>query len=134
MLFLCRRCRGSRRRAADHSQEYRLPARKSVAETLRSSGTGLVIQGLNDHGNTLSAPDASRGQAVAQIVTAQFVQDSDDQARSRGAERVAERDGSAVYVGFVAIQSQNFFDGEILRGESFVDLYAIHLVDGQAGE
>jgi len=52
-----------------------------------------VVQGLNDHGDALSAADARGGQAVTQIVAAQFIQDGDDEACSRSAERVAERDG-----------------------------------------
>src|SRR5579872_5579148 len=42
---------------------------------------------------------------------------------------MAKRNRSAVYVDFVAVQAELFFDGQILRGESFVDFDQIDVIE-----
>src|SRR5690349_10050430 len=67
-----------------------------------------IAKGLDDDGDTLAAADAGCGKTVAQAFAAQFIQHGDDEARAGSAERMSERDGAAVHVGFVAIQPQLF--------------------------
>src|SRR5436853_2929720 len=104
---------------------------KSVAETPRTSRRGSLVQGFHNHRNALAATDASGCQAVAEIVAAQLVENGDDQACSGGAKWMPKCDGPAVHVGFVAIETQNLFNRQILRGKSFVDLDAVHLFERQ---
>jgi hypothetical protein len=106
----------------NHRQEF-----KSVAET-----GWLVVQGFDDHGNALAATDTRSGKAVPQMIAAQFVQNCDDQACAGGSQGMAERDGPAVDIRLIAIKSQHFLHGKILRGKSFVDFHTIHLLKRQA--
>lgn len=57
--------------------------------------------GLNpfdNHGNTLTAADASRSQSVATITSLQFAQERQHQTRSGRRERMAKCDRSAIHV------------------------------------
>src|SRR5829696_4424151 len=85
------------------------------------------LHALEDDGDALAAADAGRGEAVAAAAPLQFVERRQHEARPRGAERVAERDGAAVDVGLRAVEPQLLLDGEVLAGESLVDLDEVDL-------
>src|SRR5581483_9241815 len=46
---------------------------------------------------------------------------------------MAERDGSAVHVYLLAVETQFFFDSKVLGGESFVDFNQIDVIEREAG-
>src|SRR5260370_30991944 len=47
---------------------------------------------------------------------------------------MAQSDRAAVHVGFVAVQAQDFFYSEVLRGEGLIDFDTIHLLKSEARE
>ena len=102
------------------------------------SSRGVARKGLgdgfHDHGDALAAADAGAGNSIAAAATTKFEQQREDEARSGGAERMAERDGAAVDVGFVAVKAKKLFDGEILRSESFVHFDQVDLIELQVRE
>src|SRR4029077_3905721 len=89
--------------------------------------------GFYNHGDALAAADTSAGDAVARAAAAEFEQESKDEPCAAGCERMAERNGAAIYVGLVPIEAQTFFDREILRGECFVHFDQTKMADFQAG-
>src|SRR5215472_11781235 len=97
----------------------------------RSRKAASVVERLDDDGDPLAAADAGGGQAVAQTLAAEFVEQSDDQAGAGSAKGMAEGDSAAVNVGLVANEAEFFFNREILRGEGLVDFDAIHLIEVQ---
>jgi hypothetical protein len=46
---------------------------------------------------------------------------------------MSDCDRAAVHIDFIAIEPQLFFDRQILRGERFVDLDQIDIIEGQPG-
>src|SRR2546423_9013011 len=96
------------------------------------SAASRLRKGFDDHGDALTAADTGRGEPKAEIVTAQLVENRDHETRARSAERMTKGDGTAVHIGFVALEAENFFNGEVLRGEGFVKFDAIHLIECQA--
>src|SRR3954452_841131 len=83
-----------------------------VAQTLLSvllgtaRGRNASSQTLDDHGDALSAADARGGQTETLLAAAQLVEQSDDQARSGGCERMAEGDGAAVDVELLRVHAE----------------------------
>src|SRR3546814_4910448 len=53
---------------------------------------------LDAHGNAHAAADAERGKALLGVALGHLVQQGDQNAGARGADRVAEGDGAAVHV------------------------------------
>src|SRR5258706_2258558 len=81
----------------------------------------------------LAATDAGAGDAVAPPAPAELEEERQDQARPRGAERVAEGDRPAVHVDPLAIEPQLLLDRQVLRRERLVDLEQVDLAQGQTG-
>ena len=94
----------------------------------------VLRERLDNHGDPLAAADARSGQSIARAAAPQFQQNRQHQSGSARGERMAESDGAAVYVHFLAIQAQTFFHRQILRGEGFIHFDEIHLIQFQSGE
>src|ERR1044071_2887950 len=86
-----------------------------------------VLDALEDDGDALAAADAGGGEAVAAAAALQLVQRRQDEARARSAERVAQGDCAAVDVRLRAVEPQLLLDGEVLAGESLVDLHEVYV-------
>src|SRR5438132_13508025 len=89
-------------------------------------------QCLNDHRDSLAAPDAGCRQSILRVATAKLVQQGNYQAGAGCAQRMSEGDGAAIYVDFVAVQTQFFFHCEILTGKGFVDLDQVDIFELQS--
>src|SRR5947208_209972 len=110
-----------------------------MSDSLRSSGRlertplpaaldiVLLRHVLDDDGDALAAADAGRAEPEAAAAATQLVEEVRGDARARGAQRVAERDGAAVDVGALAVEAQLTLDGDVLRGEGLVDLDEIEV-------
>ena len=66
-------------------------------------GLSLAAQGFEEDGDALAAADAGGGEAKAQMVAGELFEEGDDKAGAGSAQGMAEGDGAAVDVGFVAI-------------------------------
>src|SRR5579883_2855988 len=75
----------------------------------------------------LTTADTEGGRAIFQVMTAQFGDQSDGQARAAGSQRMANRDRAAIDVRFLAIQAKLFLYREILGRERLVDLHTIQV-------
>src|SRR6185295_7443227 len=89
---------------------------------------------FKDTSSAHPATNAHGHHAVARLASFHLVQDRRRQLRAGAAERMAERDRAAVDVEPIGIDRQRAQAGEDLRGEGFVQLDEIDLVEGQAGE
>src|SRR4051812_13156741 len=93
----------------------------------------LLRERLHDYGNALPAADARGREAVLLLTPAKLVQQRDHQACACRAQRMAERDSTAVHVGLVAVEAEFLLDGEILPGEGLVHFDQIDVVEFQSG-
>src|SRR5690348_2159338 len=81
----------------------------------------------------LADADAHRREAIAPLAAAQFVQQRGGDARAAGAERMPERNRSAVHVRLGRVDIQVPQTRDRLRGERFVNLHQIHVAHLQSG-
>ena len=77
-------------------------------------------EGFDNDGDSLTTADARAGYAVTRPASAQFEKQSQHKPCSAGSQWMAERDRAAIDVRFIARKAENFFHGEILRGEGLV--------------
>src|SRR5947209_10938307 len=88
---------------------------------------------LDDHRVALAAAGADRGAPEAATAAAQLEHQRAEDPCSRGADRVAERNRSAVHVDLVLVDAQHPHRVEGDRGEGLVDLPQVDVVRLQAG-
>src|SRR5439155_22502353 len=88
-----------------------------VVQTFRSA-----LYRFNNCSNSLSSADARRREAALLRTAPQLQHEREQQPRTGHPEWMAERDGAAVDVDVVAIETELLLDREILAGERFVDL------------
>src|SRR5699024_3795790 len=88
---------------------------------------------LDDEGHTLSAADAQGGQAELAIALAKAIDQGGGHAGTGGAPGVAERDRPAMDVERVVVDAEVLGRRDDLRGEGFVQLDQVHVVDAEAG-
>jgi len=105
----------------------RTPSVSSVPSVVEK----LSVKALHHHRYPLPAADACRREPVLFLSTAQLIQKRDHQPRAGRAQRMSQRDRSAVHVHLVAIQTQFFLDRQILRRKRFVDFDQIDVVERQ---
>src|SRR5579864_3340254 len=82
---------------------------------LKSFHFGLLKKKLreafHDDRDSLPAANACRRQTIFLLAATQFVEQREHQPRSSRTQRMSQRDGAAVHVHPVAVESQLFFDG-----------------------
>src|SRR5262245_4745396 len=93
---------------------------------------GLLLHPLDQQGDSLAAADAERRQAETRAAPPHLVKERDRDARSRRADRMAQRDGAAVDVDAGQVELEIFLAREDLGGERFVDLDEIDVAERQA--
>src|SRR5205807_4474808 len=103
------------------------PECESVTEIVR-----LVVQGLDNHRDSLPSADARRRQPIPQSISLQLIQNCNHQPCPRSPQRMPERDRSAVHICLIALQPEHLFHGKVLRGERLIHFYAIHLVQRES--
>src|SRR5271165_7447675 len=97
----------------------------------RAFSSLVIPQVLDDHRNALPAADARGRDSIFCFAAAQLVHQRNDQPRSRCAQRMPERNRTAIHIDLVAIQTQLLLNREILRGEGLVHLDEIDVVELQ---
>ena len=75
----------------------------------------------------MAAADTHRGKAEGQIPALHFMKERHNQPRSGGADRMAEGNRAAVDVDDLTIQIHGFFNGQVLRGKSFIDFHQLNI-------
>src|ERR1700730_5874276 len=88
---------------------------------------------LEDGGDALAAADALRGERIALALSRQQRRRLAGDARAAGPQGMAEGDGAAVEIGFLLVDAEFAHAGDRLRGESFVDLDDVDVLDGESG-
>ncbi len=88
---------------------------------------------LDDHGVALAAARADRRAAQAAAAPAQLEHERAEDARARGADRMAERDGAAVDVDLVLVDPEHADRVQRDRSERLVDLPQVDVLGLQAG-
>ena len=108
-------------------------ARRASRTPLVASFRGQTELSLDAHGDAHPAADAQRRQSLLRIAARHFVQQRDQHARARGADRMADRDRAAVDVDDVGVPAEVLVDRQRLRGESLVGLDEFEVFDLPAG-
>src|SRR6266704_2772058 len=85
------------------------------------------------HCDAHAAADAQRGEALLGIALLHLVQQRDQHTGAGSADRVADRDRTAVDVDLGSIPAEILVDRTGLRGESLVGLDQIEVADVPAG-
>src|SRR5580765_2489320 len=88
---------------------------------------------LECHRHPKTAADTQRSEAAPCLTPSHLVQQRDDDARTRAADGVPERDGSAVYVDTRGVDRQIAKDREDLRRKGFVQLDEVKILELQSG-
>src|SRR5258707_2921108 len=83
---------------------------------------------FDGHGHAHAAADAQRGEALLRVALLHFVQQRDEDAAARSADRVAERDRAAVHVHFRGVPAHLPVYRDRLGGESLVDLHEVDVL------
>src|SRR5437762_10262768 len=105
------------------------------AGIVRTIAKVLLVQALHDHRHPLAATHAHRLQAKGLAALLEAVEEGAEDARAGHAERVAERDGSAVRVELVAkgVDADATGRRDDLGREGLVDLHDVDIVDRHPG-
>src|SRR5512147_3346042 len=92
---------------------------------------------LHCKGDAHAATDAKRRESLLRVASLHFVQQRDQHAAARSADRVTERDGTAVDVDLVLVgrlvQAEVLVHGTGLRRESLVEFHQVELLGLPAG-
>src|ERR1051326_3259680 len=93
----------------------------------------ISLHSFHDHRDALAPADARGRKSVASVAAMQFVQDSQNKARARCAQRMSKRDRTAVHVCTRTIQTEFLFHSQVLRRKRFVDFDQIDITQRQTG-
>src|SRR5438046_2430873 len=88
----------------------------------------LNSETFDGEGYGVAAAEAQRGNATFQIASLQFVQESDQDARPAGADRMTDGHCAAVDVHFFGIEFQLARDGDGGDGEGFIELDEVNVL------
>src|SRR5207253_1441093 len=80
-----------------------------------------------------AATDAERGKALLRVALLHLVDERGEDARARGADRVANGDGAAVDVDLARVPAEFFPDRDRLRRKGLVRLDQVEIADRPAG-
>src|SRR5689334_12536512 len=93
----------------------------------------VVSERLETHGNTHAAADAERGEALPGTTTLHLEQERVEDAGAGCADRMADRDRTAVDIDDGRIPAEVLVDGACLRREGLVRLDQIEIASRPAG-
>src|SRR5437868_14844465 len=91
--------------------------------------SALQLHALDDRRQPLPAADTECGEAEPPALGLQVVEQRGDQARARAAQRVSERDGAAVRVELIFVDTERAHDRQRLCGEGLVQLDDVDVVE-----
>ncbi len=103
----------------------------AFAQKLENRATNASA--LDAHRNAHAAADAKRGEALLGVALLHLIDQRGEDARARGADRVADRDRAAVDVDLVGVPAELLADRKRLRGEGFVGFDQVEIGDRPAG-
>src|SRR5205085_2129645 len=83
--------------------------------------------------DSLAPADACGRETTALPTSPQFQQQRQQQPRAGHAEGMTQRNGAAVDVYFFPVESELFFDRQVLPGKGLIDLDQIESVQTQSG-
>src|SRR5882762_3474771 len=83
---------------------------------------------LNGEGDAHTPADAERRQATLRVALLHFVQQRDENAAARGADRVPERDGASVHIHLAGVPAHLPVHGDSLCGKGLVDLHQVEVL------
>src|SRR5690349_22817616 len=92
-----------------------------------------VVSPFAAHRKAHAAADAKRGETFLRVALLHLVEQRDQHAPARGADRVTERNRPAVDVDLRGVPAEILVDGASLRGEGLVRLYEVEIADVPAG-
>ena len=101
-----------------------------IARLPAQGQSGLAFQ---RHGDAHAAADAQRREALLGVPLLHLMQQGDQDARARGADRVADGDRAAVDVHLGGVPAEVLVDRQRLGGEGFVGLDQVEVVGLPAG-
>src|SRR5579859_161128 len=110
-----------------------IPAPMTPAPMTATFLMSAISHSLQDRGDALAAADALGGQRVFAAGALQQRSGLADDARTRGAERMAERDGAAIDIDAGLVELEVADAGQRLGGEGFVELDHVELRGIEAG-
>src|SRR6185295_6588979 len=92
-----------------------------------NSDSYQTLNALHDHCYSLPTTNACGRESIPRLTSLQLIQNCDNQSRAGSTKWVPERYRAAVYVSAGTIEAELFFNGQILRRKSFVNLNQIDL-------
>src|SRR5216683_8092816 len=118
------------------SAQSRAPApnkasRASRARPLLTRRLALVAR--DAHRNPHATADAQRGKAFLRVAPLHLVEQRDEHAGARGADRMAERDRPAIDVELLGVEAEFLTDRAGLRGKGLIGLDQIEVINRPAG-
>src|SRR5436190_5747301 len=93
----------------------------------------LALIARDAHRNSHAAADAQRREALFGVTLLHFVEQRDENARARCADRMTERDGTAIDVDLIGVPAEVAVDGAGLRREGLVGLDEVEILGRPAG-
>src|SRR6185312_12703974 len=85
--------------------------RRVPGRLARAAGFRIRSTALDAHGDAHAATDAERRQPLLGVALAHLVQQRHEDPRARGADRMTKRNGAAIDVHFLRIESEILVDG-----------------------
>src|SRR5579864_9648023 len=85
------------------------------------------------HSDAHAAADAQRGQALLGVAFLHLIEERHQDARSRGADRMADGDCAAIDVDLAGVPAEVLVDRASLRDERLVGLDQIEVADAPTG-
>src|SRR6266487_1911616 len=109
----------------------------SVSHCIKTTACTLMLEisscSFEDDGKTLPARDAERGEPESLTPFAQLIGEAEDDARTAHADRMPDRDASALHVELVAVELQLSLARDHLSREGLVDLDQVDVRQGETG-
>src|SRR5690349_16676721 len=100
----------------------------TLKSSLHKNKTSKKSDSLDGEGDGVAAAEAEGGDAALEVAALEFIKQADEDARSAGADGMAERDRAAVHVGFFGIELELARDGNRGHGKRFVQFDEIHIL------
>src|ERR1700693_76959 len=114
---------------SEKAKARRIPFPHSQPLEMSIAGFSVLRGALEDSGGAHATADAHGDQAVAGVAALEFADDGRSKFCAGAAERMAESDGAAVDVDARGIETSGFDDAQSLRGEGFVELDDVNLIE-----
>src|SRR6516225_1585118 len=111
----------------------RAARKKSAPSALRHLSSDIWPLSFDAHGDTHATADAQSGEPFFRVPLLHLVEQCHQHARSRRADRMADRDCPAVDIHLVSIPAEVLIDGAGLRRERLIGLDQIEVTNVPAG-